>query len=125
MSDAKYFVCRWVMHPVKPRDAFFRLFKAAEEVKIEIKVQGIETDDDGYKIVRLIARTPSKQTLRKLVDFVGAKIGLTAWLAVKEADFANGEPLSVITAKDLGDAAQVYGKANDKRRKKAERKQEE
>jgi hypothetical protein len=113
------------MRPVKPRDAFFKLLKAAEEVKVEIKVYGVETDEDGYKVVQFVTRTPSKQTLYKLVDFIGKKIGLTAWLAVKEADFANGEPLTVLTAKDLGDAAEVYGKANDKRRKQAERREAE
>ncbi len=110
------------MRPTKPRDAFFKLFKAAEEVKIDISLHGVQVADNGYRFVQFIARTPSKATLLKLVDHIGAKIGLTAWAVTTEADFKAGEPLTVQTAKDVSDAAEGYGKANEKLRKKRERK---
>jgi hypothetical protein len=121
---SKYFSCRWVMRPVRPRDAFFRLFKAATELKIDIKLKGVQTDDDGFKFVELVAHTPAKNILFKLIDHIGAKIGLTAWLEVDETEFNTGEKLDTTTAKDLGDAAEVYGKANDKRKKKLNEKKQ-
>jgi hypothetical protein len=121
---SKYYACRWVMHPVRPRDAFFRLFKAAEELKIEISLKGVQTDDDGFKFIELVAQTPARNILFKMVEHIGAKIGLTAWLEVDESKFSDGERLDVTTAKDLGDAAEVYGKANDKRKKKIQEKKQ-
>jgi hypothetical protein len=119
---SKYYSCRWVMHPVRPRDAFFRLFKAAEELKIEIRLNGVQVDDDGYKFIELVAQTPARNILYKMVEHIGGKIGLNTWLEVDESAFVNGEKLDVTTAKDLGDATQVYGKANDKRKKKRDEK---
>lgn len=120
---SRYYKCRWVMHPVRPRDAFFRLFKATEELKIEIRLNGVQTDDDGFKYILLVADTPARNILYKMVEHIGSKIGLTAWLETDESAFV-GERLDTTTAKDLGDAAEVYGKANDKRKKKMEEKKQ-
>lgn len=124
MSGDLYFACRWVMRPVKPRDAFFRLFKAAELAKIELRVSGVQLSDNNEHFLRFIVRTPSRETLNLLLEHIGHKMGLNVWTTASEADFA-GAALTLEAAKDLSDAAQVYGQANEKRRKKAARKKAE
>lgn len=121
---SKYYLCEWLMRPVKPRDAFFKLLRVAEELKIDIKVRGVQINDDGYKYVQFIVNTPSRNTLHQMGEHIGAKIGLTAWLEVDETAFAEGELLTTVTAKDVGDAAEVYGKANVKRKRKLDEKKQ-
>ncbi|MFN8373276.1 MAG: hypothetical protein U0694_10435 [Anaerolineae bacterium] len=121
---SKFYSTEWMIRPVRPRDAFFKLLRVAEELKIDIKVHGVQTNDDGYKLVRFVVATPSRNTLHQMGEHIAAKIGLTAWLEVDEAAFADGEPLTTVTAKDLGDAAEVYGKANTKRKRKLDEKKQ-